>query len=242
MRADANRGRRAGGGAVPPRPARARPRPPPRGPSGTNRWPTGLISILRSERRGRGSGRDVRQHRPRQTADAAVRHDRRRGPVSARARGRLAHPGTPARPQAAGGAVSAANARRLSPDRRGQRHHRLVRRRLELLLQQHFVHPRMLQRGRAVAGRHQRLHQADGDPGVERILRRQLAPPLGRLDAVSALCGPLGQALERGGVVSREARALLLQPALELGRVRDVEAVEEWPDILGGGALRDGRP
>ena len=95
----------------------------------------------------------------------------------------------------------------------------------------------MLERGRSVSVRDQRLHQADRDPGVQRILSRQLAPPLSGLDAIAALGGLAGQALERARIVPGEARSRLLEPALELRCFREVEPAQKGPDILGCGAL-----
>ena len=129
----------------------------------------------------------------------------------------------------------------LLTDSGRERHDLRVGWRLELLLQQHFVDPGVVQRGRAIACGDQGLHQPDRDPGVERVLRRELPPPLGRLGAVAALPGPLRQALEGGGVVPREPRPLLFQPALELGRVGDVKPVEKGADVLGCGPLQAAR-
>ena len=83
----------------------------------------------------------------------------------------------------------------------------------------------------------QRLHQPQGHPGIKRVLGRKLAPPLDRPEPVAALLGPPGQALERGGIVPGESRTLLLQPALEFRRLREMEAVEEGAAIFGGGPL-----
>jgi hypothetical protein len=113
--------------------------------------------------------------------------------------------------------------------------------RLELLFQQHFVDPGVVQRSRAIARRHQGLHQPHRDPGVERVLRGKLPPPLGRLRGVAALAGPLRQALEGVRIVSRDPGPFLFHPALELGRLGDVKPVEKRADILGRSLLQTAR-
>ena len=62
-----------------------------------------------------------------------------------------------------------------------------------------------------------------------------------RPQPVGAVGRAPGQLLERRAVVARQLRPLLLQPALELRRVRDMEPVEEGTGVLRGGLLQSVR-
>ena len=140
------------------------------------------------------------------------------------------------------GSVARRLRRRLLPDPLGERHHLTVGRGFQLLLQQHLIHPGMLQRPGAIADRDERFHQPDRHLRVERILGSQLARPLHRRHLVAAFSGPPGQPLECGGVIPSEPRPLLLQPALELRGVGEMEPVQEGADVLRGRPLELARP
>jgi hypothetical protein len=89
---------------------------------------------------------------------------------------------------------------------------------------------------RALAARIQRLHGAQRDPRAERVVPRQLPPPLGRAARIALRLARHGQLLQRARVRARKAVALLLGPALELGGVGHGKAVQE------GAAVRRHRP
>ena len=120
---------------------------------------------------------------------------------------------------------------RLTPQLFGVGHDLTVGGQIQLLLNQRFVDPCMPQRAVAIVGRHQRLHQPERNPAVERILGRGLAPPLHRFQPVPARLGLAGQLPQRLGVAPRQARPLLLDPAVELRCPRQTEAVKEGAGV-----------
>jgi hypothetical protein len=102
-----------------------------------------------------------------------------------------------------------------------------VRLRLELLLQQCCMHPRVLERARAIASRVEAAHQPERDPAARRILCRQSAPPLGGGRIIARRFAAPREVLQRGGVPLVQPRALAIQPALERSGITEVKAVEK---------------
>ena len=109
-----------------------------------------------------------------------------------------------------------------------------VGRRVQLLLHEDLVHPRVLQRAGAIPGRHEGAHESQRDPGVERVLSRELPPPPDRIRQIAPLGRLSRQLLQGRGVAVRQARALLFRPALELRSAGEVKAVEEAAGVARG--------
>ena len=99
------------------------------------------------------------------------------------------------------------------------------------------MHPRVPQRAGAVTGRGEGLHQPQGKSRAEGIEYRESPPPLCRRAVIaSRRCGRC-EALDRPLGPRRQARALGVDPVLELRRVAQKEPVEEGAGVEGGGAL-----
>ena len=120
----------------------------------------------------------------------------------------------------------------------GQVHDGVVRCCAQLLPYPLFVGAGILQRPRPVAGRDECAHETQGRTGTERIQPCQRFPPF-RGEAVPPIAGrPGGRGLERIGQPPAEPGALLLHPLLELGQIRQGEAVEEGATVPGDRLLR----
>ncbi len=90
---------------------------------------------------------------------------------------------------------------------------------------------------RAVADRHEGLHEAEGHTAVRGI---ELHPPLPPLHGTMTIAAPLGgarQALESVRARVGAPPALVLDPARQLRRVVDVESVQERAAVLVYGLL-----
>ena len=99
------------------------------------------------------------------------------------------------------------------------------------------MHPRVPQRAGAVTGRGEGLHQPQGKSRAEGIEYRESPPPLCRRAVIaSRRCGRR-EALERSLSPRRQARALGVDPVLELRRVAQKESVQERTSVEGDGAL-----
>ncbi len=114
----------------------------------------------------------------------------------------------------------------------GERHHFPVRRCVEVLLHQDFVDAGVLQSARPVARRDERAHQAHRHARVQWILRREPAPPAHRLRRITPVRRSPRQLLERLGVAMRQPHPLLLGPAVELRRARQMKAVQKCPGVV----------
>jgi hypothetical protein len=81
---------------------------------------------------------------------------------------------------------------------------------------------------RRIAGFRQRVHEVQGDAGVDGISVDQSAPPFHRLHEVASGLGALRQGFEGLLYLQLEPRALGVDPAFELVRsAGEVEAVQE---------------
>ena len=97
------------------------------------------------------------------------------------------------------------------------------------------MHPGSLERPGPVPRGREGVHQAERHAGVERIERREPAPPRGRVDVLADRGRIGGEPFERlRGALSQPA-SLGLHPALELRRVAQIEAVQERPSVELGG-------
>src|SRR5690242_21119067 len=108
---------------------------------------------------------------------------------------------------------------------------RRVGHRVELLAQQGFVNPRMLERPGPISRRRKCLHQGSRDARIERIEGREAAPPGdGRLEVIAGgrrRC----EALEGLARALLQPRALGVYPSFKLRRSADEEPVEERSPI-----------
>ncbi len=102
---------------------------------------------------------------------------------------------------------------------------------VELLAQQSLVGLCEAERAGPVARCAEPLHVAYGDPGVERLRLGELPPPAGRRHDLAPAGRIARQRLQRRGVPLRPPAPLLLHPVLELGRLVQVESVEERPPV-----------
>ena len=117
-----------------------------------------------------------------------------------------------------------------------QSQHGRVWGRVQLLLKEGFVRPRVLDRRGRLSRRHEGGHEAEGCVRAEWIQRGDATPPVGCRSVVAAR-GRVGrEALDRLGDRFRQARPLVFDPTLEVGGPVEVEAVEERAGIERGGA------
>jgi hypothetical protein len=112
-----------------------------------------------------------------------------------------------------------------------ERNHVWRRRNSELVVQQARVRRAVLQRTRAIASFFERLHNEQSDTGVERVVRGALRPPLDGSGKIMIVFRRLGEAFQLLRELSREARTLTLEPALEFHSLAQIEAVEERASV-----------
>src|SRR5439155_4728542 len=120
----------------------------------------------------------------------------------------------------------------------GEFHDRWIERYTQLLAQQPLVHPRGLERPGPVARGREGVHQAERHAGVERIERREPAPPRGRGRVLAGLGGLGREPLERRRGVLPQPASLRLHPAFELRRIAQIEAVEKRAPVELGSLRR----
>ena len=91
------------------------------------------------------------------------------------------------------------------------------------------MRPRELQGARTIAGGRQRPQETERDARVEAIGGREPPPPIHGFGVARATLGIQRQLLERSAIVRRQFVAHAVCPALELGRVGGVYAIEKSP-------------
>src|SRR2546423_8275288 len=102
-----------------------------------------------------------------------------------------------------------------------------VRRQPELLTQEHRVHARMLNGAGGIAYRRERLHEAERYTGIVRVAAGKPPPVQDRSRKIGRPLTVLGHLFQRLRISARITSSLGIQPALELGCVADVKALEE---------------
>ena len=97
----------------------------------------------------------------------------------------------------------------------------------KLLLDVRLVRPRVLDRGGRLSRRHEGHHQAECGPRAERVDLSEAAPPFFRRAVVPTRSGMIRELLVRFAHHPCDPSALGLDPALEIVRASQIEAVEE---------------
>ena len=127
------------------------------------------------------------------------------------------------------------------PNALGERRDLGVRRQLQLLLPDLVHDVGVADRSRRVAGGGQRPHQAQGGRCIGRVDGGEAAPPEHGAGPVVASGGGCGRRLEQGAVVGRDPLPLLLGPAGELRRARQMEVAQKRAGVQPRGLLERAR-
>ena len=99
---------------------------------------------------------------------------------------------------------------------------------MQFLLEQRRIHLKVSQRRRPIAAGCKRLHETGCGARARWIERSEASPPRHGPGAITAAIGVHGEPLKRVALLLLETRPLLFDPALELGRVGEIEPVQEW--------------
>jgi hypothetical protein len=103
---------------------------------------------------------------------------------------------------------------------------------------QAFMHPCVADGTGPIAARRQRPHQPGRRAAAQWIQLRQLPPPRARRRQISPRFRRFRQPAHRVGMPRREPGAFARRPLLELGRVAEMEAVEEGTTVERHGLLQ----
>ncbi len=93
--------------------------------------------------------------------------------------------------------------------------------------------PRVAQGPDPVPRVDQRLHEADGEPGVQGIERGEPPPPRGGPRMIATVGRRAGQPFERLAIFVLQGTALGLRPAVELAQTGQPEPVEKGAGVQG---------